>query len=106
MNRRQFMRTMFGTAVTVAVGQIIPAPKYAWDKLHGIDWGLNDGTVGTWMGIKRSTEAMWKPYPIQETFMLKNIPVIPYSGIPRNTVLMLHKDLADILRKLQEDKGD
>ena len=105
MNRRDFMRRMFGTAVTVAVGQIIPVPKYAWDKLgHGIDWGLNDGTIGTWMGIQRSTHPMWHPHPMQAAFMLKDIPVIPWTGIPGDRIMILSKEWKALIDKLQEDK--
>jgi hypothetical protein len=102
------MRTMFGTAITIAVGPIIPV-RTALGKLqeHGIDWGLNDGTIGTWMGIKRSTHPMWKPYPVQAEFMLKDIPVIPWSGVPhRNIIMVLPKEWAELIKKLQEDKDN
>lgn len=107
MNRRDFMRTMFGTAVTVAVSQIIPV-RTALGKLqeHGLDYGLNDGTIGTWMGIQRSTHPIWSPHPQQATaFMLKNIPVVPWTGVPRNKILMVSEEIADMIRKLQDDKS-
>jgi hypothetical protein len=52
MDRRTFMRAL----LAVPLAPLIPyRPKQAIDKLYGIDWGLNDATVGTWMGITRST---------------------------------------------------
>jgi hypothetical protein len=102
------MRTMFGTAVSIAVGQIVPV-RTALGKLQefGLDAGLNDGTIGTWMGIQRSTHPMWSPHPVPGTaFMLKNIPVVPWNGAPRNTILIVNQEIAEIIRKLQEDKDN
>ena len=56
LNRRTFMRAL----LAVPLASLIPyRPKQAIDKLYGIDWGLNDGTVGTWMGITRSSTPMF-----------------------------------------------
>lgn len=56
MNRRSFITAL----LAVPLAPLIPyRPKLAIDKLYGIDWGLNDATVGTWMGITRSTTPMF-----------------------------------------------
>jgi hypothetical protein len=51
LNRRTFIRAL----IAVPLAPFIPIPKRAIDKIYGIDWGLNDATVGTWMGITRSS---------------------------------------------------
>ena len=58
MNRRSFIRTL----IAVPLAPLIPIPKRAVDKLYGIDWGLNDATVGTWMGITRSDTPMFRSW--------------------------------------------
>lgn len=99
------MRRVFHTPLVISLAPLVtPTPKYAWDKLHGIDWGINDGTIGTWMGIQRTWRPMWHPHPVQAAFMLKDIPVVPYSGVPRNTIMVLPKEWAELIKKLQEDK--
>lgn len=32
-------------------------------ELYGIDWGINDATYGTWMGIDRSVYPFWEGRP-------------------------------------------
>jgi hypothetical protein len=58
LNRRTFIRAL----IAVPLAPFIPIPKLAIDKLYGIDWGLNDATVGTWMGITRSTTPMFRSW--------------------------------------------
>jgi len=68
MQRRDFLKLLLGTAIA----EVVDVEKLLWvpkpiitvpalpPTMYGIDWGLNDGTVGTWMGIKRSNFPMWK----------------------------------------------
>ena len=52
LNRRSFITAL----LAVPLAPLVPyRPKQAIDKLYGIDWGLNDATVGTWMGLTRSS---------------------------------------------------
>lgn len=65
MNRRDFVRRMFGLAVTVAAHPFIPLPRTAYQKLaehaslYGVPYHMSDATAGTWMGITRSETPMW-----------------------------------------------
>ncbi len=73
MNRRDFMRRMFGTAVTVAVPNIF-IPKTAYGKLYGIPEALNDGAYGTWMGIKRASHSTWAArVPVQNGMIRQDL---------------------------------
>ena len=56
MNRRAFITTLLAVPLAPLVPKVIPV------QLHGIDWGLNDATVGTWMGITRSTTPMFRSW--------------------------------------------
>jgi hypothetical protein len=80
MNRRTFMRAL----LAVPLAPFIPIPKRAIDKIYGIDWGLNDATVGTWMGITRSTTPMF------------------HSWVHKPTG-KLDKELIAMIRKLMDD---
>lgn len=57
MNRRTFIRALLAVPLAPLV-----RPKLAIDKLYGIDWGLNDATVGTWMGITRSSTPQFRSF--------------------------------------------
>lgn len=64
MNRREFMRRMFGTSMTLVIPSVfIPTVKQYIDatnpSLYGMDWGVNDGTYGTWNGIRRAPVSQW-----------------------------------------------
>jgi len=92
MNRRDFMRRMFGLTVTIAVSPNIVA---AFNKslidatnpsLYGIDYGLNDATIGTWMGLTRSNVAQWN------SKVLKGTPINP--------------DMVKMIKKLMDDAVD
>ena len=69
MNRRDFMRRMFGLGVTIAVPALVTDPLSLFfdmekidalnPNLYGMDWGVNDGTYGTWNGIRRAPVSQW-----------------------------------------------
>lgn len=62
MNRREFMRRMFGVAVTIAVPDVRIFPKTALDKLnqfrnplHGLPYHMSDATTARWLGFERAS---------------------------------------------------
>lgn len=85
MNRRSFITAL----IAVPLAPLVPyRPKQAIDKLYGIDWGLNDATVGTWMGITRSTTPMFRSW------------VHPPGGaaINRDTIALIRKMMDDAVK--------
>lgn len=93
MNRRSFLKFLLSTplALTVDVEKLLWVPKPiitvpAMPSIYGVDWGLNDGTVGTWLGIKRSI------YP-----QFKSAWLHPAQG-------ECYKDLVKLISICEEDK--
>ena len=65
MNRREFMRRMFGVAVTIAVPDVRIFPKTALDKLnefrpglsplYGLPYHMSDASMASWLGFERAS---------------------------------------------------
>lgn len=67
ITRRNFLKSLVLVPAVIAAGKVKfllePEPS-----LLGVPYHQNNGTIGTWLGIDRSSVAMWKPYPKQIEF--------------------------------------
>lgn len=62
MNRRHFLLAVLATPFMRAIKPNWIPYNDLQASFYGIDWGLNDATVGTWMGITRSTTPQFHPW--------------------------------------------
>jgi len=58
-------------------------------NLYGMPWVSSDGTIGTWMGIRRSNVAQWS----------HKFPVGPGNAVRQEMIVMIKKMMDDAVEK-------